>query len=96
MLPSTYADVRYVDDVTSHSSGRMNASVAKVMAEAGMAINNTFGQSVAKVGPTSGRCKDGVAVLTLSSNGDYGRGGSPLVTTEFDYVMIMEDLTNGQ
>ena len=75
-------------NIPPERTGRMNASVATVMAEAGMAINDTFRQSVAKVGPTSGPCEDGVAVLELGDR-------SP-AEAKFDYVMIMEDLVHGQ
>jgi hypothetical protein len=65
------------------ASGRMNASVVAVMAEAGRAINETFKMNNAGgVAGVSGQCKDEVAVLEVSG--------------EFDYIVTMEDLTHGQ
>ena len=73
-------------NIPPERTGRMNASVAKVMAEAGKAINDTFRQSVVESGPSSGPCVNGVAVVELGIATD----------AEFDYVMIMEDLAYGQ
>ena len=81
-------------NIPPERTGRMNASVAKVMAEAGKAINDTFRQSVIELpGPVSGPCEDGVAVLS-STGDDFGGDDSGL--PEFDYIMIMEDLSHGQ
>jgi alpha-L-fucosidase len=64
-------------------SGRMNASVAAVMYEAGRAINATFRETHAgKVSGQSAPCSDGVATL------------SP--TGPFDYIVSMEELSHGQ
>ena len=64
-------------------TGRMNASVAAVMHEAGRAINATFYESNAgKVSGQSARCANGVATI--------------VPTGRFDYVVTMEDLSHGQ
>jgi alpha-L-fucosidase len=71
-------------NIPPERTGRMNASVAAVMAEVGRAINATFHSAVASMaaGGASGACVDGVATLDV--------GGAP-----FDYVVTMEDLAAG-
>jgi alpha-L-fucosidase len=69
-------------NIPPERTGRMNASVAAVMAEVGTALNDTFGSHVAAVAGASGACADGVALLDV--------GGAP-----FDYVVTMEDLAAG-
>eukprot|EP00035_Acanthoeca_spectabilis_P019488 m.426235 g.426235 ORF g.426235 m.426235 type:complete len:476 (-) comp16862_c0_seq31:140-1567(-) len=71
-------------NIPPERTGRMNVSVAGVMAEAGKAINDTFKQSVAAVGSASGQCTDGVAEITVPAG------------VQFDYIMTMEDLVHGQ
>ena len=71
-------------NIPPERTGRMNASVAKVMATAGAAINATFHHSVAEVIDISGPCGPGVAELTVPA------------AAEFDYIMTMEDLSKGQ
>ena len=65
------------------ATGLLNASVVQVMHEAGKAINDTFKLNNAGiVGDVSGKCDAGVA--TIEVEGD------------FDYVVTMEDLTQGR
>eukprot|EP00040_Diaphanoeca_grandis_P031044 m.184931 g.184931 ORF g.184931 m.184931 type:complete len:360 (+) comp32212_c0_seq9:8-1087(+) len=65
------------------STGKMNASVVAVMAEAGKAINDTFKlNSAGKVLEVSAPCGVGVA--------------SVFPTGEFDYIVSAEDLRHGQ
>mmetsp|Transcript_15265 Transcript_15265/g.39253 ORF Transcript_15265/g.39253 Transcript_15265/m.39253 type:complete len:598 (+) Transcript_15265:41-1834(+) len=71
-------------NIPPERTGRMNASVKAVMAEAGKAINDTFRNSVVQVDTVSGACTDGVVELTVPAGG------------QFDYIMSMEDLTHGQ
>ena len=60
-------------------SGRLNASVVAVMAQAGMAINNTFHlNNAGAVAKASGPCQHGVASL--------------VPTGPFDYIVTQEDL----
>mgnify|MGYP000571699837 FL=1 len=63
----------------------MNASVRETMAIVGKALNDTFRNShVRKEEHVSGKCTDGVVTI----NGVLGQ--------PFDYVVTMEDLTEGQ
>ena len=48
--------------VLGRGAGKMNASVAAVMAEAGRAINDTFHKNVAIVKAKSGACATGMVV----------------------------------
>ena len=65
------------------ATGRMNASVVAVMAEAGTAINNTFKLNDAgSVVGRHGECEAGVV--------------SVIPTGPFDYIVTMEDLQYGQ
>lgn len=65
-------------------TGQMNASVVATMRQVGLAINNTFHQSVASAPATSGQCTSGLVELSVPSGG------------AFDYIVSMEDLTRGQ
>lgn len=64
--------------------GKMNASVAEVMQDVGKALNQTFHTNVGEVTAQSYACGGGVAYIH-DVNG-----------AEFDYVVTMEDLTQGQ
>ena len=75
-------------NIPPERTGRMNVSVAKVMAQVGAAINNTF--LFRHVGPKAsalkGKCIEGFAEIRASS-GD---------SLDFDYIMSMEEMENGQ
>ena len=65
------------------ATGRMNASVVQVMAEAGKAINDTFKlNNAGSVSDVSGGCIKGVASI--------------VPTGDFDYIVTSEDLARGQ
>eukprot|EP00052_Salpingoeca_macrocollata_P009160 m.72357 g.72357 ORF g.72357 m.72357 type:complete len:241 (-) comp16958_c0_seq2:57-779(-) len=72
-------------NIPADRSGKMNASVAQVMADVGRALNDTFGVHVAAALNASGACGQGVVELALPT------AGQP-----FDYVVTMEDLARGQ
>ena len=70
-------------NIAPTSDGTMNASVIKVMADAGRAINETFhNNNVAKAEQVAGPCGVGLVVLDVSAH--------------FDFVMTQEDLAFGQ
>lgn len=70
-------------NIPPDQSGQMNASVAKVMYEAGKALNDTFHFNNAG--------------LVSNQSGDCGLGIATVVPTgEFDYIVTMEDLRFGQ
>ena len=71
-------------NIPPERTGQMNASVFKVMIDAGKAINATFRNAVVEVHDVSGPCTAGVAELTVPDG------------AEFDYVMGMENLVHGQ
>ena len=72
-------------NIPPERTGRMNASVVRVMAEAGAAINATFRVTVAALAaPVSGDCTSDFARLTLPPGG-----------AAFDYVVTMEDMAHG-
>ena len=55
-------------NIAPDATGRLNASVVQVMAEAGKAINDTFyaaAQNAGAVQNVSGACADGVAVVMV-------------------------------
>lgn len=66
-------------------TGRMNASVAAVMRDVGLALNSTFGKHVAAAKNVKASCKAGAAELVL-----------PSVGAAFDYIVTMEELAEGQ
>ena len=70
-------------NIPPERSGRMNASVVKVMAAAGKAINDTFHKNVAVAPAVSGKCTTGIATLTVPDG------------AAFDYVVSAEDMTKG-
>lgn len=70
-------------NIPPERTGQMNASVFEVMKEAGKALNDTFGTSVA-ASKGSGDCTEGVLEMILPAN------------SQFDYVVSMEDLSMGQ
>lgn len=72
-------------NIPPERTGRMNASVALVMRDVGLALNSTFKRYVARAGAQSASCGKGVQVLEL-----------PVVGSAFDYIVTMEDLAFGQ
>ena len=75
-------------NIPPERTGRMNASVAQVMRDVGRAINDTFHVSVASTpeGSIESECIEGAVVIDVPA-GEKGW---------FDYVVTMEDLTQGQ
>ena len=62
----------------------MNTSVAAVMADAGTALNATFGQSLVELGqPVSGSCGVGLATLEVPEDATV------------DYVVSAENMVHG-
>ena len=70
-------------NIPPERTGKMNASVAAVMAEVGTALNATFHNHVAAATGVSSACVEGVAMLDVDG-------------AAFDYIVTMEDLTQGQ
>ena len=76
-------------NIPPERTGRINASVVRVMAGAGAAINATFRVAVAALAaPVSGDCTSDFARLTLPRGGAMGGAA-------FDYVVTMEDMAHG-
>lgn len=60
-------------NIPPERTGRMNVSVAQVMHDVGVAINNTFRlNNVAKIEDQVAQCGSGVLEVSLPKNAEFG------------------------